>query len=114
VAGDEACRIGTDPKERRMAERNDASITENEIEREREQAPDRCFSEDQVLVRQQPDGRKGRNPEGDFERTKAGARGQRAGDGGLKLLVHGATTYPGIAPPSRSEPADAPSNCGVI
>src|SRR5580658_8504309 len=97
-----------------MAERNDAGIAEDEIERQREQPPDRDFGKDQGAARQQPDSRERRDPEREFERTETGAGGERAGDGGFKLVLHGAAIHPGVARPRRSEPADAPRVCANL
>ena len=49
VLGEEARDIGAEAEERRVAERDDAGIAEQQVEREREQAEDRDLGEDQVL-----------------------------------------------------------------
>ena len=61
------------PKNAAWPERNDAGITENEIERQREQRQDRGVFEDQVFAREQPDRCESENPERDFERRPARA-----------------------------------------
>ena len=44
--------IGAEAEERRMTERDDAGVAEDEVERDREQAEDRDLGQDQVLARQ--------------------------------------------------------------
>ena len=100
VLGEQARRIGADPEEGGVAERDDAGIAEDEIEREREQAPDHGLGQDQVLGRQQPDGREGDDPEQDLQRPEAGARAQEAGRGGFEVVAHRAS-YRAVARANR-------------
>src|SRR5262249_11980753 len=89
MLGEETCRVSPDAKKSRMAQRDDARITEDEIEREREQAPDCGLGQDEMAARQEIDGRKGPQPERDLERTEACARSEEAGDGGFDRTAHG-------------------------
>ncbi len=88
VLGEQARGIGTDAEKRRVPERNDAGIAEDEIERQREQAPDHGFGQDQMTGRQQPDGREGEQPERDLQRTEARPRAQVAGRLSLGVPAH--------------------------
>src|SRR5262249_52772271 len=71
------------------AQRDDARIAEDEIERERKQAPDRGLGQDEMAARQEINGRKGRQPECDLEWTKARARSEKTGDGSFDRTAHG-------------------------
>jgi hypothetical protein len=91
VFGDEAGKISGDAEKRRLAERDDAGIAEDEIERQREQSQDRAVLEDQIFVREQPDRGESENPECDFERRPAGAALEKSGDivgGRCPILSH--------------------------
>ena len=81
VFGDEAGEIGADAEERRVPERDDAGIAENEIEREREQSEDRGLGQDEMLGGEQPDARQRDEPERDLERRPPRAVGEEGGDG---------------------------------
>jgi hypothetical protein len=72
-------RIGTEPEECRMPERDDARIAEQQVKREREQREDRDFGQDQVLARQQEDRRDRHKPEHDLQRAPARPRRQMGG-----------------------------------
>src|SRR5262249_59435531 len=63
-----------------MAERDDAGVAEDEVERQREQSKPRDLGEDQVPPGQQEHARQRGEPEGVFERAPAGAPRQAAGN----------------------------------
>ncbi len=88
ILGEKACRIGPHAEEGRMAQRDDARIAEDKIERKRKQAPDRGLGKDEMAARQEIDGRESGEPEGGFEWTYARAAGQKAGDSGVSLAGH--------------------------
>src|SRR4029077_6456328 len=69
----QAGEISGQAEKRRLAERDDAGIAEDEIERQREQRQDRRVLEDQIFAREQPDGGESENPERDLERRPARA-----------------------------------------
>src|SRR6516165_5599875 len=71
-----------------MAERDDAGIAEDQIERDRKQAPDGGLGQDQVPARHKPDGRESRDPECDLQRSKARATAQEAAYGGFEAGIH--------------------------
>jgi hypothetical protein len=58
--------IGARPEEGGMAQRYDAGIAQDQIEREREQREDRHFVQQQVLARRQEECREGQHPEDDL------------------------------------------------
>jgi hypothetical protein len=66
--GDKAGKISGQTEKRRLAERDDAGVTENEIERQRKQREDRRIFHDQILAREQPDGRKNEDPKSNLQR----------------------------------------------
>ena len=78
VLGENSRHIGAEAEEGRVAERHDAGIAEDQVEREREQAEDRDLGQDQVLARQQEDAGEGGEPERDFEQAPARPRGEDA------------------------------------
>ena len=80
VFGDEAGEISGKSEKRCLAQRDDAGITENEIERQREQRQDRRILHDQIFAGEQPDGGESENPERDLERRPAGAVLEISGD----------------------------------
>jgi hypothetical protein len=50
VLRDQSRYISPEPKERGMAERHDAGIAEDQVERDREESDDRDFVEDEMAV----------------------------------------------------------------
>ena len=80
VLGQERAGIGAQTEEGGMAERDDAGIAENEVEREREQGEPGDLGEDQVPPGQQEHARHRRQPEDVFERAPARARREMVGD----------------------------------
>ena len=54
-----------------MAERHDAGIAEDEIEREREQRRDGDLARQHEIVREQEERQQGREPERDLDRVPA-------------------------------------------
>src|SRR5882762_6741511 len=86
--GEKARRIGCYAEEGRMAQRDDACIAKDEIERKREQAPDRGFGQDEMTAWQEIDGRERREPERELKRTEARAAGQKTGNGSVDLAAH--------------------------
>src|SRR5712691_750116 len=113
VLRQEAGAIGAESEERRLAERDDAGIAENEIEREREQAEDRDLGENQVAAGKEENRREGGDPEDDFGKPPARpahhqARGVGRGEGSG---THAARPVAGIISRSRARtiPADAKS-----
>ena len=80
VLGEQRRRIGADAEERGVAERDDAGIAEDEIEREREQRQDRDLGQNEMLAGKQPDRGESRDPEDDFQRMPARAGGHAARD----------------------------------
>jgi len=63
--------IGADAEKRRVAERNDAGVTEDEIERQRKQRADRDLARQRQIIRKQHERQQRYQPEGDFERVPA-------------------------------------------
>ena len=59
----QAGRVGADAEERRMAERDDAGIAEDQVEREHEQRQPGDLGQDQVAVRKQQDRDQRQRPE---------------------------------------------------
>ena len=87
MLGQQRGSVGAEAEKRRVAERDDAGIAEDQIEREREQSEPGDLGEDEMLVRQQPDRGKGDDPEHEFERMPARAGGEPFGggaDGGMR------------------------------
>ena len=69
----QARRIGADAEERGMAERNDAGIAEDQIEREREQGQPHDIRHDQIAGGKQERASKRQNPERDLAPAPARA-----------------------------------------
>src|SRR5246127_5748469 len=80
VLGQQRGDIGAQTEEGGMAERYDAGVAEDEVEREREQTEPRDLGEDQVPPGQQEHARERGEPKGVFERAPAGAPRQAAGN----------------------------------
>src|SRR6266516_1678463 len=91
IGGQQPGRVGSQAEERRMAERQDPGVSQNEIEREREQSQDGDFGEDQMPARQQKDARQRGEPEHDFEQAPARARRKLPGD--LRGERHGRRAF---------------------
>ena len=63
VLGQQAGRIGAEAEEGRVPQRDDAGVTQDQIEREREQRQDRDLVQDQMLARGQEQRAEGEQPE---------------------------------------------------
>ena len=109
VLGQQRGGIGAEAEKGGMAERDDAGIAEDQIERKREQAEPGDLGQDEMPARQQVDRGKGGDPEHDFERLPAGAGGQPLGGGadGIGERSHGARLS--ATPRGRTSPAAARS-----
>src|SRR5260370_485694 len=88
MLGEKARRVGSDAEKGRMAQRDDPGIAKDEIERKREQAPDRGFGQDEMTARQEIDGREGREPERELKWTEARAASQKTGKDSVDLAAH--------------------------
>src|SRR5438045_5264678 len=62
----ETGRVGAEPEKRRVPERHDAGVTENEIEREGKQRRDGDLARERKVVGKQPVRQQRRDPECDF------------------------------------------------
>ena len=65
VLGDDAGRVGAEPEEGGMAERDDARIAEDQVEREREQGGDGDLAREHEMVREQQERQQRGGPERD-------------------------------------------------
>jgi hypothetical protein len=74
VQGQQPGTVGADAEEGGVAERDDAGIPEDQIEREREQRQPKDVGHDQIAGRKQEGAGKREHPEHDFARPPAGAR----------------------------------------
>jgi hypothetical protein len=75
--------VGAEAEERRVAERWDSGVAEQEIQREREQPADENLAAEQEMIRKQEVARGRADPEQDFVPAPAAARGEQ-GDGGVR------------------------------
>ncbi|MNM75721.1 hypothetical protein D3C81_875160 [compost metagenome] len=80
----QARRIGAQPEEGRVAERDNAGIAEDQVQRQREQAGNQDLAAEDQVVRQQEEDRHRHKPEDDFGRMPA-AIGQAVAQGGRRL-----------------------------
>ena len=83
--GDEARGVGAEAEERGVAERDDAGVAEDQIERQREQRGDRDLARQHQIVRRHHERQQRREPEHDLDGAPADLRFQmlvRAGDRG--------------------------------
>ena len=101
---DEAGRIGPEPEERRMAERHDPGIAQNEIEREREQRRDGDLAREHEVVREQPERQQRGEPEHDLDRMPARLRlqiGVRRGQRVVTAITASRTGRPAATSAAR-------------
>jgi hypothetical protein len=82
--------IGAEAEERRVAERNDPGVAEDQIEGKREEREDRDLGENQVLARKKEQARGRKQPEGRFRRLPARAPRKIRGDFGGERARRGA------------------------
>ena len=96
VFGEEAGKIAGEAEKGRLAQRDDAGIAEDQVERERKQRENRRLGQNQMLAREQPDGGEREHPKGNFQRRPAGAARQESGDavGWGKHRTHRAALRP--------------------
>src|SRR5688572_7560911 len=71
MLGEQPCGIGADPEERSMAERDDAGVAEDEVERQREQRGDRDLACEREIVRRDDERQERGEPEDDLQRPPA-------------------------------------------
>jgi hypothetical protein len=87
IGGDELAEqaggIGARAEEGGVAERDDAGIAQDQVEREREQGEDRHLVQQQVLARRQEERGEGQQPEDDLGQPPAGAPGEACRDAHL-------------------------------
>ena len=76
VFGEQTRRIGADAEERGMAERDDAGIAEDQIERQSKQCGDGDLARQDQIIGEQRKWQKRRQPERDLDRLPARARGK--------------------------------------
>ncbi len=84
----QARRIGADAEERRVAERDDAGIAQDQIEREHEQREPGDLGQDQVAVREQQDRHQRQRPEQHLAPAPAREVGDAGSDAGAVAPGH--------------------------
>ena len=84
VLGQQARGVGAEAEEGRVAERDDAGVAQDQVEREREQAEDGDLGEDQMPAGQEIDRGQRGQPEDDLQRMPARPGGEAAGDSGMQ------------------------------
>jgi hypothetical protein len=77
MLGEQAGAVGTETEERRMPERDDAGVAEDQVEREREQRQDRDFVDQRGMRDQHHGQRPQHDPGDDLQRVPARALQQR-------------------------------------
>ena len=100
VDRENAGRIGAEPEEGRLAERDDAGVTQREVERHREQNHDqRAGAEAQIPAGDVIEDKRD-HPRDQVPDPAEAARARKAADGGYRLLAH-ATDFGGNRPCGR-------------
>ena len=69
--GEQSGGIGANPEERRMPERNDAGVAQDQIKRNREQSRDQDLAAEHAVIRKDEERRKRQQPEDDLDFTPA-------------------------------------------
>ena len=78
VLGEQARAVRTDAEERGVAERDDAGVAEDQVEREREQGDDRDLAQQQMVLGKDEVGDHRQQPERDLGRAPARGAAQRS------------------------------------